>query len=122
MARNVTMFTGQWADLPFKQVCEMMSEYGYDGLELCTWGDHIELDKAARSKKYCDDKRAILEEYGLGCWSISNHLAGQLVCDPIDERHYAFAPPDCKGNPKKAKAWAIRMQKNACVTISVAIT
>lgn len=113
MARNVTMCTGQWADLPFVQVCEMMSEFGYDGLELACWGDHIELDKAARSKKYCDDKRAILEENGLDCWAISNHLSGQLVCDPIDDRHYAFAPADCKGDPKKTKRWAISMQKKA---------
>ncbi|MFO7937133.1 MAG: sugar phosphate isomerase/epimerase [Kiritimatiellia bacterium] len=113
MARNVTMFTGQWADLPFAQVCEMMSEFGYDGLELCCWGDHIDLDKASRSKKYCEDKQAVLEENGLGCWAISNHLSGQLVCDPIDERHYAFAPAECKGDPKKAKKWAVSMQKKA---------
>ena len=113
MARNVTLFTGQWADLPFEKICEMASEFGYDGLELCCWGDHIELDKAAKSKAYCDDKRAILEANGLGCWAISNHLAGQLVCDNIDARHYAFAPASVKGDPKAAKKWAIDAQKKA---------
>ena len=113
MSRNVTIVTGQWADLPFIKVCEMMAEFGYDGLEICTWGDHIDLEKAAKSKAYCDDKRAILEKYGLGCWAIQNHLSGQLVCDNIDERHYAFAPASVKGDPKAAKKWAIDMQKKA---------
>ena len=113
MARNVTLFTGQWADLPFKKVCEMAKGFGYDGLELCCWGDHIELDKASKSKAYCDDKRAVLEENGLGCWAISNHLSGQLVCDNIDARHYSFAPASVKGDPKAAKKWAIEAQKKA---------
>jgi sugar phosphate isomerase/epimerase len=113
MARKVTLFTGQWADMPFTQICKTAKEFGYDGLELCCWGDHIELDKAAKSKSYCDDKRAVLAENGLGCWAISNHLAGQLVCDNIDDRHYIFAPASVKGNPKAAKKWAIEMQKKA---------
>ena len=113
MARKVTIVTGQWADLPFIKVCEMMAEFGYDGLEICTWGDHIDLDKASKSKSYCEDKRAILEQFGLGCWAIQNHLSGQLVCDIIDARHYAFAPASVKGDPKAAKKWAIESQKKA---------
>jgi len=113
MARKVTIVTGQWADLPFIKVCEMMAEFGYDGLEICTWGDHIDLDKASKSKSYCEDKRAILEQYGLGCWALQNHLSGQLVCDIIDARHYAFAPASVKGDPKAAKKWAIESQKKA---------
>lgn len=113
MARKVTLFTGQWADLPFTKICETAKGFGYEGLELCCWGDHIELDKASKSKAYCDDKRAILEANGLGCWAISNHLSGQLVCDIIDERHYAFAPASTKGDPKATKKWAIEMQKKA---------
>ena len=41
MGRQVTLFTGQWADLPFETICEKALEFGYDGLELCTWGDQI---------------------------------------------------------------------------------
>jgi len=40
MNRPVTIFTGQWADLPFEEVCKLMSEIGYDGLEIACWGDH----------------------------------------------------------------------------------
>jgi sugar phosphate isomerase/epimerase len=82
MARNVTLFTGQWADLPLAELAPMAKSFGYDGLELACWGDHFEVEKAAESKAYCDDKRALLEKHGLGVWAVSNHLAGQLVCDP----------------------------------------
>lgn len=113
MARNVTIVTGQWADLPFTTVCELMTEMGYDGLEICTWGDHLDVDKASKSKAYCDDKRAILEEHGLNCWAIQNHLTGQLVCDNLDERHYAWAPAELRGDAKAVKKWAIDHQKKA---------
>ena len=33
-SRPVTLFTGQWADLPLALLAEKASEWGYDGLEL----------------------------------------------------------------------------------------
>ncbi len=113
MARKVTLFTGQWADLPLAELAPMAREFGYDGLELACWGDHIDVAQAAASKSYCDDKRALLAEHGLGCWALSNHLAGQLVCDNIDERHYGFAPDAVKGDAAAARKWAITSQKQA---------
>ncbi|MDX9981996.1 MAG: TIM barrel protein, partial [Lentisphaeria bacterium] len=112
MARPVTIFTGQWADLSFVDVCKLMAKLGYDGLELACWGDHFDVVEGAKSKSYCEDKQATLAKYGLKTWAISNHLAGQLVCDPIDERHYAFAPSSCKGNPAATKAWAVQAMKD----------
>ena len=32
MARNVTIFTGQWADLPLAKLAPMMKDCGYDGV------------------------------------------------------------------------------------------
>jgi sugar phosphate isomerase/epimerase len=112
MARPVTIFTGQWADLSFDEVCKLMSGIGYNGLELACWGDHFDVAAGAKSKAYCEDKQAKMAEYGLKTWAISNHLAGQLVCDLIDERHYDFAPASCKGNPAATKAWAIQAMKD----------
>lgn len=98
MPRPVTLFTGQWADLPLETLAQKTSEWGFDGLELACWGDHFEVDKALESDSYVKTKRSLLEKYGLGCWSISNHLAGQAVCDPIDERHKAILPPSVWGD------------------------
>ena len=57
MARPVTLFTGQWADLPLEELCKKAKEFGYDGLELACWGDHFEVDKALSDDSYCQKKR-----------------------------------------------------------------
>ena len=90
MGRPVTLFTGQWADLSFQDICEKTRDFGYDGLELACWGDHFEIDKADQA--YCDNRREILSKYGLNTWSISTHLVGQAVCDNIDMRHKSIVP------------------------------
>ncbi|MEP6480182.1 MAG: sugar phosphate isomerase/epimerase, partial [Rhodoglobus sp.] len=42
MSRSITLFTGQWADLPLEEVAKLASGWGYDGLELACWGDHLD--------------------------------------------------------------------------------
>jgi len=92
MARPVTLFTGQWADLPLEDLCKKAVEFGYDGLELACWGDHFEVKQALEDDTYCSRKRDLLEKHGLQLFSISNHLVGQAVLDRIDERHQAILP------------------------------
>ena len=93
MARPVTLFTGQWADLPLDTVAAKAAAWGYDGLELACWGDHFEVDKAMSYDGYVQSRWDILNKYGLGCWAISTHLVGQCVCDdPIDARHESILP------------------------------
>src|SRR3954453_1040042 len=88
MPRPVTLFTGQWADLPFEEVCRLASGWGYDGLEIACWGDHLDVVRAAEDDAYVKERLRILERHGLSLFAISNHLNGQAVCDdPIDERH-----------------------------------
>ena len=43
MGRPVTLFTGQWADLPLEELAQKAAGFGYDGLELACWGDHFEV-------------------------------------------------------------------------------
>jgi sugar phosphate isomerase/epimerase len=90
MSRPVTLFTGQWADLPFETLCQKAKAFGYDGLELACWGDHFEVAKA--DEAYCRKKRETLDKYGLKVYAISNHLVGQAVCDRIDKRHKGIVP------------------------------
>ena len=100
MKRPVTLFTGQWADLPLETLCEKASAFGYDGLELACWGDHFEVHKA--DEAYCQEKRALLEKNGLKLFAISTHLVGQAVSDRIDERHKSILPDYVwgDGNPE----------------------
>ena len=113
MARAVTLFTGQWADLPLAVLAEKAAQWGYDGLELACWGDHLEVSKAAQDKEYCKKQLGMLEKHNLQVWAISNHLAGQLVCDlNNDSRSDGFAPASCAGDAGKKRAWAVAAMKD----------
>jgi len=92
MARPVTLFTGQWADLPLAELAPLARSMGYDGLELACWGDHFNVQEALVSTHYVNDKHALLASHGLQCFAIGNHLVGQAVCDLIDERHQSILP------------------------------
>jgi sugar phosphate isomerase/epimerase len=111
MARPVTLFTGQWADLPLEELAGKAAAWGYDGLELACWGDHFEVDRALAEPGYLSEKHALLERHGLGCWALGAHLVGQAVCDPIDGRHRRILPPavwgegDAEGVRGRAAAW-----------------
>ena len=74
MPRPVTLFTGQWADLPFTEVCRLAADWGYDGLEIACWGDHFEVDRALDESDYIDGRKALLAEHGLSVYAISTHL------------------------------------------------
>jgi len=113
MSRPVTLFTGQYADLPLETLCKKAKSWGYDGLELACWGDHVDVARAARDPAYAKSRKTLLADHGLKLFAISNHLAGQLVCDPNDDaRSDAFAPPSCAGSAEKKRAWAIQAMKD----------
>ena len=98
MPRTVTLFTGQWADLPLEELCKKAKSFGYDGLELACWGDHFDIAAALDDEKYVKDKWAMLADFQLTCHAISNHLIGQCICDNIDERHKSILPPEVWGD------------------------
>ena len=100
MSRAVTLFTGQWADLPLAKLLPLVKKMGYDGVELACWGDHFEVDRALAEPDYCKKKWAFLAKHGLKCFAISAHLVGQAVCDLIDERHQAILPAEVWGDGK----------------------
>ena len=92
MSREITLFTGQWADLPLEEVAKLASGWGYDGLEIACWGDHLDPWRWD-DDTYIAEKLALLAKYNLKVHAISNHLKGQAVCDdPIDARHRDILP------------------------------
>ena len=94
MARPITLFTGQWADLPFEEVAPAGRRVG-----LRRAGDRLlgrplrRRGPRSRTTRTSQGRRDILEKHGLQVFAISNHLTGQAVCDdPIDERHQGILP------------------------------
>ncbi|MCL2351483.1 MAG: sugar phosphate isomerase/epimerase [Firmicutes bacterium] len=111
MARPVTLVTGQWADLPFEEACKLISSMGYDGVELCTWGDHMDVYAAVNDPAYLRSRKEILAKHNLNCYALSCHLSGQCVGDLWDRRLDGFAPANLAGNPEGIRAWAVEHVK-----------
>ncbi len=114
MARAVTLFTGQWADLPLADLAAKCGGWGFDGLELACWGDHFEVDRVLAEEQYARELRDLLGRNGLGCWALGAHLVGQAVCDRIDARHRAILPPEVwgDGEPNGVRARAAERMKD----------
>jgi len=103
MPRPVTLFTGQWADLPFDTICQKARSFGFDGVELACWGDHFEIHNVLDPKSgpaYIKSKWETLAKHNLKCFAVSAHLVGQGVCDNIDARHKAILPEAVYGDGK----------------------
>ena len=92
VSRPVTLFTGQWADLPLEALAAKAAAWGYDGLELACWGDHFDVRRALADPGYCRARREMLAMCDLDVYAISNHLVGQAVCDRVDARHKEILP------------------------------
>jgi sugar phosphate isomerase/epimerase len=102
--RPITLFTGQWTDLSLDTLAATVGEWGYDGLELATWGAHLDVLQALADRAYVQRTRGALERHDLRCWAIGAHLVGQAVCDPIDPRRKAILP---------SEIWAMEMPKGS---------
>jgi sugar phosphate isomerase/epimerase len=125
VARPVTLFTGQWADLPLERLAEKASSWGLDGLELACWGDHFDVARATAEPGYAKGRRELLARHGLECWAIGAHLVGQCVADPIDERHRGILPPEVwgDGDPEGVRRRAAeRMQDTARAAAQLGVT
>jgi sugar phosphate isomerase/epimerase len=112
--RPVTLFTGQWADLPLAEVAQRCNAWGFDGLELACAGDHFMVERALADVAYVRELRELLERHNLACWAIGAHLIGQAVCDPIDDRHRSIVPAEIwgDGDPKGVRDRATRRMKD----------
>lgn len=111
MSRPVTLFTGQWADLSFDEICKKVSSWGYNGVEIACWGDHMDVRKAATDPDYIANRKEILKKHNLKCWALGAHLSGQCVGDSSDERLDAFVPDEIKGDAAAIHLWGIEEMK-----------
>ena len=89
--RPITITTGQYGDLPFEKVCEIMSGIGYEGLEIAV-AAHLDVRKYVAEESYRQEVKATLDKYNLKVWAIGAHLVGQCVGDTWDPRLDNFAP------------------------------
>jgi sugar phosphate isomerase/epimerase len=111
MPRPVTLFTAQWADLPFETMCQKLGSWGYDGAEIACWGEHMQPRLGATDPRYIEGLKRNLADNRLHAFALGAHLAGQCVGDPPDPRADSIVPPECRGSPEKIRAWGIQEMK-----------
>src|SRR5262249_19229732 len=100
--RPVILFSGQWTDLPIEELVARAAEWGYQGLELCCWGDHFEVQRALSEDGYCPAKLELLARSELSVPAVSNHRVAQPLCAPIDARHQPLLPEYVWGDGRPA--------------------
>jgi len=92
MPRPVLLFTSPFADRPLAELAAKAAAWGYAGLELATWGDHLEIQRAAADSDYCQEQLDLLARHELQAAVLAAFRVSSAVCDPIDERHEAILP------------------------------
>src|SRR4029434_4833458 len=92
MPRPVVLFTGQWTDLPLEDLAQKAGEWGYQGFELCCWGDHFEVQRAFSESEYCQKNLGLLVRQHAQTEVLTNHRVSKLVCVRIEPRHQRILP------------------------------
>ncbi|WP_448953615.1 sugar phosphate isomerase/epimerase family protein [Labrys neptuniae] len=97
-------------------ICKWAASLGYRGVQIPSWdGRLFDLDKAGKSKTYCDEIAGIVASHGLAITELSTHLQGQLVAvhPAYNEAFDGFAPEALRGKPRERQAWAVEQLKSA---------
>ncbi len=111
MKRMISICSGQYGDLSLETVCEKMSSFGYEALEIAV-GAHIDVEKVLNDTSYVENLKKTLNKHNLKISAIGAHLVGQCVGDNFDSRLNNFAPNELKDQPEKIRSWAIERMKD----------
>ena len=84
MARMVLLSSGPWTDLALEDLALRAAEWTYQGLELCCWSDHFEVQRALGESDYTQKKLETLNRNDLTAAVLDVRRVGHAVCGPID--------------------------------------
>ena len=121
MIKGPGIFLAQFAgDAPpfdsLRSIVRWAAKLGFKGVQIPTWDARLfDLARAAESKTYCDEIKAVVAEEGLEISELSTHLQGQLVAvhPAYDAAFDGFAAPEVRGNPGKRQRWAVEQVMRA---------
>jgi sugar phosphate isomerase/epimerase len=91
-----------------------VAELGYEGVQIPTWDARvIDLDRAAKSKGYCDDLQGTLRDIGMEITELAAHLQGQVLAmhRAYEVAFRAFYPQGL--NDRERARWATDRLKKA---------
>ena len=99
-----------------ESIAKWAAGLGYKGVQIPTWdGRLFDLEKAGKSKAYCDEVKGVCADAGVEITELSTHLQGQLVAvhPAYDSQFDGFAPAKVHNNPKARQEWAVSQVKLA---------
>src|SRR3954464_15954797 len=99
-----------------RSICKWVKSWASGGVQIPTWDARcIDLQKAAESKTYADELKALVNECSLEITELSTHLQGQLVAvNPANDTMFAGSAPEHLRNDVKARTdWAVQQVKFA---------
>ena len=119
--KGPALFLAQFAgdEAPFSTwdaITRWAAESGYVGVQVPSWDARLfDLEKAAKSKTYCQDWAGQAAENGITVTELSTHLQGQLVAvhPAYDVAFDGFADASVQGNPSARQKWAVKQVKAA---------
>ncbi|MEX0347261.1 MAG: sugar phosphate isomerase/epimerase family protein [Rhizobiaceae bacterium] len=119
--KGPAIFLAQFAgdEEPFNSLPAMAgwaASHGYKGIQVPASDDRLfDVEKAAKSKDYCDEVMGMCAEAGVEITELSTHLLGHLVAvhPAYDPQFDAFAPQGYRDNPNARKQWAVEQLKHA---------
>ncbi len=115
MSRLLTMMSLQWGDLPLEELFPLVKSMGYEGIELGTVSNHLDLKRAYEDDSYVQYVKDLLDKNGLKCEALCTHVISQCVGDDADPRLNNFAPAELADKPEEIRAWATEYMKYAAV-------
>ena len=124
MARPVTLFTGQWADLPLADLAAKPGD-GASTESSSRAGATISRSTGRSPSPATARRSGAARAVRAGCWAIGAHLVGQAVCDPIDGAIRGSFPPEVwgDGDPEGVRARAAeRMKDTARAAAALGVT
>ncbi|MDZ4095060.1 MAG: sugar phosphate isomerase/epimerase [Paracoccaceae bacterium] len=109
------LFLAQFAgdQAPFNSwsgITRWAADCGYRGVQVPSWDARlIDLEKASKSKDYCDEFKGVAAANGVVVTELSTHLQGQLVAvhPAYDTAFDGFAAPSVHANPVARQQWAV---------------
>ncbi len=92
MSRPILLLSGPFADLPLEELAAQAAGWGYTGLDLCTVGEHLEVQRVLDEDAHAEARLELLRRYELEVPVVSCHRVSQAVGDLIDARHRDLVP------------------------------
>lgn len=92
MPRSVLLVSSSFADLPLDELAARVADWGYQGIELASLGEHLEVQRALGESTYCAQRLEVASRFDLQIPVLNCQRVSQLLCDRLDEFHRELAP------------------------------